>query len=83
MPVRCPHCGHSFSGYHKRRDYEALQRGECVDCGAMKSDKDLAAGRWRCVPCRGKRAGRMAMRRGGRNEQVGSRVTRPNTRAWK
>jgi hypothetical protein len=42
--IRCPHCKRTFSAYRKERDREALDRGECVDCGEMKTEKEIADG---------------------------------------
>lgn len=66
--LKCPHCGQSFSGYRKQRDYEALERGECVDCGGLKSDKEITEGRWRCFKCRERRAFKAAASRGTQSE---------------
>jgi hypothetical protein len=66
--TECPHCHGRLVGlkpaYDRDRDQRRLALGQCVDCANDKTDRELAAGHWRCFRCRQKRNNKMARKRG-------------------
>lgn len=51
----CPHCGKRLKGFRRSWDRERVERlralGRCTVCERELTEKEFAAGRWRCRSC--------------------------------